>query len=39
MEASEINSKLLELLPKVKELFDSVTNWQDKLDTGSTIVM
>ena len=39
MEAREINSKLLELLPKAKELFDSVTNWQDKLDTGSTIVM
>lgn len=39
MEAREINSKLLELLPKAKELFNSVTNWQDGLDTGSTIVM
>ena len=39
MEAREINSKLLFLLPKAKELFNSVTNWQDGLDTGSTIVM
>ena len=39
MEAREINSKLLEFLPKAKELFDSVTNWQDGLDTGSTIIM
>ena len=39
MEAREINTKLHELTPKAKELYYSVTNWQDGLDTGSTIVI
>ena len=39
MVAKEINSKLLELIPETKDLFDSVTSWQDGLDTGSTVVV
>lgn len=39
MEPREINSKLLELLPQSKELFDSVAGWQDGLDTGTTIIV
>lgn len=34
-----INSKLLETIPEIKELFEKVTSWQDGLDTGSTIVI
>ena len=39
MKPIEINTKLLELVPNSKELFETVTNWQEQLETGSTIVM
>lgn len=34
-----INSKLIEIIPEIKELFQYVTEWQDGIDTGSTIVI
>jgi len=39
MKPKQINSKLLEFIPEIKEIFDSVTNWQGGLETGSTIVI
>ncbi|MCQ2799703.1 MAG: hypothetical protein MJ228_02910 [Bacilli bacterium] len=39
MEPKEINSKLLELVPAIKPLFSSVTDWLEGIDTGSTIVV
>lgn len=39
MEPKEINTKLLKIIPELEELFNSVTNWQDCIDTGSTIVI
>lgn len=35
----DINTKLLEIIPEIKELFNSVTSWQDGIDTGSTVVI
>lgn len=39
MKSKELNLKLLEYVPELQKLFDSVTEWQDGIDTGSTIVV
>lgn len=39
MEPIEINTKLLEFIPKISDLFNTATKSQDGLDTGSTVVI
>ena len=39
MTAKELNSKLLEIIPETKTLFDFVTHDLEGLETGSTIVV
>ena len=39
MESKQLNTKLLEYVPELKNLFESVTCWQEGLETGSTIVI
>ncbi len=39
MKPVDINKQLLNTIPEIKELFDSVANWQDGIETGSTIII
>ena len=39
MKPVDINKQLLNTIPEIKELFDSVANWQDGIETGSTIIV
>jgi len=38
MESRELNKLLLNSFPELKERFDIETEWQEGIDTGSTIV-
>ncbi len=38
MEPKEINTKLLENFPELKDKFVEVTSWQDGINTGSIVV-
>lgn len=38
MVSKELNSKLIELLPEIKDLYDDEVSWQEGDETGSHIV-
>ena len=38
MKCKELNTKLLEAFPELKQSFEDETSWQEGLETGSTVV-